>query len=128
MPDLWGIDDENEALRIRTKAVSKARHQTTAIQWTVALAIIAITILWVEVFNFPAGWPRITLLIMGLSLASIWQNRRIAARLPETLAREGRCTKCGYDLTNNAGGPCPECGETIRVVENADGNRSKDNP
>ena len=25
--------------------------------------------------------------------------------------RQGRCIKCGYDLTGNVSGVCPECGE-----------------
>ena len=35
--------------------------------------------------------------------------------------REGRCIKCGYDLTGNVSGRCPECGEAIRGDEKEDG-------
>ena len=27
--------------------------------------------------------------------------------------RSGECTNCGYDLTGNESGVCPECGEAI---------------
>lgn len=27
---------------------------------------------------------------------------------------EGRCLKCGYDLTGNVSGVCPECGTPVR--------------
>ncbi len=28
--------------------------------------------------------------------------------------RRGRCRKCGYDLTGNVSGVCPECGAAVR--------------
>jgi len=33
--------------------------------------------------------------------------------------REGRCPRCGYDLSGLTGGVCPECGEAIRLVVRA---------
>ncbi len=37
--------------------------------------------------------------------------------LPGTIRRErrkrGLCVKCGYDLTGNVSGRCPECGEAV---------------
>lgn len=29
--------------------------------------------------------------------------------------RHGRCTQCGYDLTGNVSGVCPECGRNVAV-------------
>ncbi len=34
---------------------------------------------------------------------SLWNNR----------AEQGLCTMCGYDLTGNESGRCPECGERV---------------
>lgn len=34
-----------------------------------------------------------------------WRDRRITPR--------GHCQRCGYDLTGNVSGRCPECGETL---------------
>ena len=34
-----------------------------------------------------------------------WQNQR-------RLAKVGKCPSCGYDLTGNETGVCPECGAT----------------
>ena len=32
---------------------------------------------------------------------------------PDPTDRETRCRKCGYNLTGNVSGVCPECGERI---------------
>lgn len=38
----------------------------------------------------------------------------IAYRLrPGAIALPGHCRKCGYDLTGNISGRCPECGESV---------------
>ena len=44
----------------------------------------------------------------------IWHRRmgRWLARR-ELLRSQGRCLSCGYDLTGNASGTCPECGTRI---------------
>ncbi len=57
-----------------------------------------------------SGWrlavlPPAVLLVTGLGL-SAWPARR--RRGP------GQCRRCGYDLTGNASGVCPECGTPLR--------------
>ena len=42
---------------------------------------------------------------LALAAGRRWQRRRHAAR--------GRCPACGYDLTGNASGTCPECGTAV---------------
>lgn len=38
----------------------------------------------------------------------------VAALLaPRRRIRDGHCCKCGYDLTGNVSGMCPECGSAI---------------
>lgn len=32
--------------------------------------------------------------------------------------KSGLCRKCGYDLTDNVSGACPECGTTMQLPEN----------
>jgi len=110
-PQLWGIDDNKEAQRIRKETVSRfSLRQRLGTQLAVGVVVIVVTIIWAEFFNFPTGWPRVALIFMAMALASIWQDRRLTARLPETLRSEGRCTKCGYDLKGTGDDPCPECG------------------
>jgi hypothetical protein len=40
-------------------------------------------------------------------IGSWWANRR---RMPT-----GHCSRCGYDLTGNVSGRCPECGERLET-------------
>ena len=57
--------------------------------------------------------------LLVLSLGSI-VTLRYAIERPRTLMRreskrreQGLCLACGYDLTGNLSGVCPECGEDI---------------
>jgi hypothetical protein len=49
-------------------------------------------------------WP--TVLVLGAVSALLWilDHRRISP---------GHCGKCGYDLTGNVSGRCPECGVAV---------------
>ncbi len=44
----------------------------------------------------------IPLLVVSIPICTLWYRDR---RAPQ-----GRCRKCGYDLTGNVSGVCPECG------------------
>jgi len=48
----------------------------------------------------------IPFVLVGAPLAVAWGRER--ARVPP-----GHCRKCGYDLTGNISGRCPECGTTV---------------
>jgi hypothetical protein len=50
-------------------------------------------------------------------IVNIFARRRLAKRLDRLLA--GRCIGCGYDLTGNVSGVCPECGKPIENVVQA---------
>jgi uncharacterized paraquat-inducible protein A len=39
--------------------------------------------------------------------------RAIAVNEQEDRRRRGLCVKCGYDLTGNTSGVCPECGTPL---------------
>jgi hypothetical protein len=42
--------------------------------------------------------------------------RRLAARIRRRRLRPGHCPACGYDLTGNVSGVCPECGAAASVT------------
>jgi hypothetical protein len=60
--------------------------------------------------NLPLWLPFLALLIPTLLL---WRRDR--------KPRPGFCRRCDYDLTGNASGRCPECGEPISGIAAPDG-------
>ena len=46
-------------------------------------------------------------------------NKRMRFRLLRELREEGFCVKCGYNLTGNQSGICPECGHAIDQLSDA---------
>ncbi len=52
------------------------------------------------ILTIPLGWPAV--LLTMLSVYVLRRNRRYP---------RGHCQSCGYNLTNNTTGTCPECGE-----------------
>jgi hypothetical protein len=58
----------------------------------------------------------IWMITLPLTLITAWLWYRARPAIPP-----GHCAKCGYDLTDNVSGTCPECGMPIpRRVDNAD--------
>jgi len=51
------------------------------------------------------------IVLSGLPFYSAWKDDG-----DERIALVGRCRGCGYDLTGNASGICPECGESIEAI------------
>lgn len=49
-------------------------------------------------------WVPVVIVLVGAAYAA-WRNRRRRAI--------GACRRCGYDLTGNVSGVCPECGERV---------------
>jgi hypothetical protein len=47
-------------------------------------------------------------LVIAVPTALLWRQRRFA---------RGHCQHCGYDLTGNVSGRCPECGATCSVAD-----------
>ena len=54
-------------------------------------------------------------LLRILALLALWVGAALAAwvRFGKSKPDKGRCKCCGYDLTGNVSGRCPECGTTI---------------
>lgn len=50
----------------------------------------------------------VTTLATYAILPVIWSRHQVRRR-----RRKGHCQRCGYDLTGNTSGVCPECGERI---------------
>ena len=59
------------------------------------------------------------MLLIPLTAFLWWRDRRINPK--------GHCQKCGYDLTGNVSGRCPECGTELeqKRVEDAEGSENE---
>ncbi len=72
-------------------------------------------------WNLPArfvtipGW--FALMFVG---GVTWRLLRLSRRFPP-----GRCAECGYDLTGNVSGVCPECGVSLKASEGDEWPRSR---
>ena len=57
--------------------------------------------------------------IAATAALPMWQAIRFTARrlARQRRRRVGLCTSCGYDLTGNVSGVCPECGRAVVVHE-----------
>ncbi len=73
----------------------------------------ALAISWPYYVRSPGGFSgsvplRLVLVVVGVHTAILWHRDR--RRIPP-----GQCPKCGYDLTLNASGTCPERGKPTAV-------------
>ena len=66
--------------------------------------------LYVAIPVFWKTW-RLTLVALaaGLAFAGVPFVRAAKKELPALRRRMGQCAHCGYDLTGNVSGVCPEC-------------------
>jgi hypothetical protein len=60
--------------------------------------------------EFPMWFGTTVFAVLPLVWLLTRRRRRLSA---------GSCARCGYDLTANASGTCPECGTVIPAVANA---------
>jgi hypothetical protein len=63
-------------------------------------------------FESGGGYVAVWLLLVAVAVPTflVWRRSR-PRRMP------GTCVQCGYDLTGNTSGQCPECGTTIPKLD-----------
>ena len=60
---------------------------------------------------FVKTWPlTLAALAAGFAVAGVKFALAAKAALPAERRKRGLCASCGYDLTANVSGVCPECG------------------
>ena len=75
-----------------------------------------ITTVWVSVTGVEVTHVEAVGLFAGAPL--FWVMPRVRRRLILRRRRRfGRCLRCGYDLTGNVSGRCPECGDMPKLTE-----------
>jgi hypothetical protein len=58
-------------------------------------------------------WLAVVYVAVMLSVSGAIKLRQAARREEYTRWRAGQCASCGYDLTGNTSGVCPECGKAM---------------
>jgi hypothetical protein len=78
----------------------------------VPLGVIGAAVAYTPVSRVTLGLALVMAPIALIALGAVLVAMNYAA-LSRYEARRGfACTRCGYDMRANAGGPCPECGLT----------------
>ena len=60
--------------------------------------------------------PYMALALFGVVAALFYAFLERPSRLSSARRSAGLCLKCGYDLTGNVSGVCPECGAAATVI------------
>lgn len=97
----------------------------TAVEYTARVdpaQIPAIRDYWYDVYGMPVAGVRYGWVVAGLLLLpALWFVAPVRGRLRRrAMRRRGLCRRCGYDLTGNRSGVCPECGTAVRVAESGE--------
>ncbi len=115
LPELLLLEPGPERQRMLGQAVNGPR--TRVVAFLTVVGATGLFVLWDKlVASVPSSWSLhlpYTLFLIGFG-AAIWLTRRdIRRRLRAQLAKKGIpiCIQCGYDLTGNESGTCPECGD-----------------
>ena len=117
LPELILFEPGPERQRMLHEAVSGNRTRLAAF-----LSVVVATglfVLWDKlVASVPSRWSvyilfALCLIGFGIAVWFTWQD--IRRRLRAELAKKGVpiCVPCGYNLTGNVSGVCPECGTKI---------------
>ncbi len=119
LPELILFEPGPERKRMLQQAVNGPR--TLAAAFLSVIVATGLFVLWDKlVASVPSRWSVYLLFILsliGFGIA-IWLTRRdIRRRLRAQLTKKGIpvCIPCGYDLTGNVTGRCPECGTPSAV-------------
>ena len=117
LPELNMFEPGPERQRMLQDAVNGRRTRIA-----VLLSVVASTgvfVLWDKlVASVPSRWSvylLFTLCLIGFGIATWFTREDIRRRLRAELAKKGIpvCIPCGYNLTGNVSGICPECGKAI---------------
>ena len=117
LPELIMLEPGPERQRMLQEAVNGQRTRVA-----VFLSVVGATglfVLWDKlVASVPSRWSVYLLFMLcltGFAIAIWFTQRDIRRRLRAQLARKGIavCVPCGYNLTGNESGTCPECGREV---------------
>ena len=117
LPELNLFEAGAERRRMLQDAVNGQR--TRAAAFLVVVGATGLFVLWDKlVASVPSRWSlhlMLALYLISFGIAVWFTRRDIRRRLRAQLARKGVpiCIPCGYNLTGNESGVCPECGTKV---------------
>ncbi|MDB5292284.1 MAG: hypothetical protein JWL69_3525 [Phycisphaerales bacterium] len=68
---------------------------------------------WSYFFHGTRGVRPILMFFWYFAISTLSYIKAKKARIIEARKAAGACLTCGYDLTGNVGGTCPECGRKV---------------
>ncbi len=117
----WGIDGQRRrALKPGHRDAFRQRWGTATCFWIIGVAVIKSVIDGADYISGSALVRAILMPVVGCTTFAVvfiayrlWQRQRVRTSLRRQLVSIGRlvCIHCGYNLTGNVSGRCPECGE-----------------
>ena len=128
LPELQGVPAEERRALWKETFDRSAHSRKMLWAWPLALLVFAAIVTfgqWFFTSRFNPNLPRMLVLMTaggvgGATVAAImWVvhrrliQRDLWRRLPHL------CSACGYDLTGNASGTCPECGRAVPFENDA---------
>lgn len=114
-PELRNMNDENA----RRHCLRTARNRlVNALRWQLLIAYLIPVVVVIALTAGISIWYRFLWMLIGLQLALALflyiHRHQFNNYLRETIKElTDCCTSCGYDLTGNDSGTCPECGTSI---------------
>lgn len=118
LPELLLFEPGPERRRMFQEAVYGPRTLTTA--FLCVIGATGLFIMWDKlVASVPSNWSLVMIFMLnliGFGFAMWYTRRDIRRRLRIQLVKKGIpiCIPCGYNLTGNESGKCPECGTEIK--------------
>ena len=118
LPELTLLEPGPERQRMFLEAVNGPRTRVAA--FLVVVGATGLFVLWDKlVVSVPSSWSlylMLMLYLVGVGTAIWFTRRSIRRRLRAQLAKKGIpvCIPCGYNLTGNESGVCPECGAAMQ--------------
>lgn len=110
---LYGIDDNQEVKRLTGQAESRVPFALTKTLLIFVPSAIVLTLVLGRIIG--ETWAG----VLGVFAAGLIAPTRLLCRrsarmhIRRVLSERNRCVSCGYDLSGNASGHCPECGEGV---------------